>query len=173
MQPIFPYFLRGHLNAPDQSEVRLAVETAFRLHYDDVGDAIAGLLESKEAKEKQIGQLLARLEYENLTTALNLALAAQDSIENPYKALSFYLDTTQDQRRGLELGQSVLARLEDYPPDKLTGQLGFEFVGVLDDIAKRQLLYCARGKMKVFPQVQNIFGVRRNRRRFGCDIGFS
>ncbi len=85
------------------------------------------------------GQLLARLEYENLSTALDYALAAQTTMVNTYEALSRYLDATQDQRRGLELGQSVLARLEQYPPEALVGQLGAEFVVVLDNIAKRQL----------------------------------
>ena len=52
---------------------------------------------------------------------------------------SSYLDATQDQRRGLELGQAMLSRLASYPPDKLTGQVGVGFAGIIDDIAKRQL----------------------------------
>jgi len=66
-------------------------------------------------------------------------LEAQVSILNLYRTLSAYLDTTQDQRRGLELGQRVLKLLENYSPDKLASQLGAEFVGVIDNIAKRQL----------------------------------
>jgi len=54
-------------------------------------------------------------------------------------ALSFYLDAVQDPRRGLQLGETVLARLEAYPTEALAGLLGAEFVGVLDDIASRQL----------------------------------
>lgn len=140
LQPILPYFLRSRLAAPERAGVRHAVETAFRQHYDGLGGAIAGLLESKDAREKQRGQALARLEYENLVTALNLGLAAQVSILNPYKALSFYPDAVQDQRRGLALGETVLARLEAYPAEALARQLGGEFVTVLDNIAKRQLL---------------------------------
>jgi tetratricopeptide (TPR) repeat protein len=34
----------------------------------------------------------------------------------------------------------VLSRLETYSPDKLAGRVGAEFVGVIDNIAKRQLL---------------------------------
>ncbi len=73
-------------------------------------------------------------------TALNLALVAQVSILNYYRPLSAYLDATQNQRHGLELGQMVLKLLENYPAEKLSGQLGAEFVGVIDNIAKRQLL---------------------------------
>jgi tetratricopeptide (TPR) repeat protein len=140
LQPIFPYFLRSRLQAPEQAAVRSAVEAAFRQHYDDLGGAIADLLQSKEAKEKQLGQALARLEYENLAHALELALEARASILNPYVALSRYLDAAQEQRRGLELGETVLARLGEYPAEALAGPLGAEFVGVLDNIAKCQLL---------------------------------
>ncbi len=86
-----------------------------------------------------MGQLVTGLEYENLVTALNLALEAQVSVDNTYFTLSVYLDAMQDQRRGLELGQTVLVSLEDYPLDKLAGQLGVDFVGVIDNIAMRQL----------------------------------
>src|SRR5437763_726096 len=40
LQPIFPYFLRNYLQAPEQREVRGAVETAFREHYDQLGDML-------------------------------------------------------------------------------------------------------------------------------------
>jgi hypothetical protein len=138
-QPIFPYFLRSRLTAPEAAETRRAVETAFRQHYDELGDAIAGLLQSKVAQEKQMGQALARFEYENLVTALNLALANQYSFFNPYLAISQYLDTVQDHNRGLELGEFILARMEGYPPESLSGPLGTEFGTVLDKLAYRQL----------------------------------
>ena len=141
LQPIFPYFLRNRLNIADLSPTRAAVETAFRLHYDQVGDALYKLLESKEPQERQAGQVLTSLEYTNLSTALDLALAAQVSILNLYRTLTTYLDSTQEQQRGLDLGQSVLKRLETYPPEKLTGMLGADLAVVIDDIAKRQLLF--------------------------------
>jgi tetratricopeptide (TPR) repeat protein len=139
LQPIFPYFLRNRLYAPEQREVRSAVETAFREHYDQLGGMLIQLLNSKKPEERQVGQIVIALEYENLVTALNLALEAQISIQGPYFALSSYLDLQQDQSRGLELGQAVLSRLEKYPLDKLAGSLGYEFSSVIDDIALRQL----------------------------------
>ena len=72
-------------------------------------------------------------------TALHLALDAQVSILNLYKTLSDYLDATKDERRGLALGEAVLPRLQAYPEAALSGPLGVELIGVLDDIAKRQL----------------------------------
>jgi tetratricopeptide (TPR) repeat protein len=83
--------------------------------------------------------LLTGLEYENVVTALDLALAAQVSILNPYFALSRYLDTTQDQFRGLQLAQRVLDHLETYPTDKGASPLCFEFAYLIGDIALWQL----------------------------------
>ncbi len=139
LQPIFPYFLRNRLHEPAQAEVKSAIETAFRQHYDQLGGALYGLLNSKDPQKRQLGQILASLQYENLVTALNLALEARVSIGNLFFPLSSYLDMKQDQRRGLELGQAVLSRLEEYPLDKLARALGFEFARVIDDIALRQL----------------------------------
>jgi tetratricopeptide (TPR) repeat protein len=139
LQPIFPYFLRNRLYAPEQRAVRSAVETAFREHYDQLGGMLNRLLNSKEPQERHIGQILTTLEYENLVTALKLALDAQVSIYHLYGTLTNYLDTTQDQRRGLDLGRTVLVRLETYSPGKLAGQLGVESARVIGDIASRQL----------------------------------
>ena len=140
LQPVLPYFLRQALSQAGQAEVKAAVEAAFRLHYDGLGGALRGLLSSKKAQEKQLGLALVRLEYENLYTALFLALEAQGSIFNTYATLSAYLDAMQDQRAGLALGEAVLARLQGYPAEVLAGELGAEFLTVLDDIARRQLL---------------------------------
>ncbi len=132
LQPVLPYFLRNRLNVPEQSTIKAAIETAFREHYSGLGDAIYDMLESKEPSERMAGQVLAKLEYENLIAALNLSLDAQVSILNLYRVLSNYLNTTQNQRLGLALGENVLKRLETYPEEKLMGELGFEFVGVID-----------------------------------------
>ncbi|MDM8564322.1 tetratricopeptide repeat protein [Candidatus Halobeggiatoa sp. HSG11] len=138
IQPIFPYFMRNRLQS--QPDYQAAIEIAFRQYYDWIGEGLAGLLESKEAQEKQMGQIITPFEYENLNRALDLALQTQMSIINPYKALSFHLDATQDHKRGLIQGESVLARLEKYSAEALQGQLGTEFVTVVDSVAKRQLL---------------------------------
>jgi tetratricopeptide (TPR) repeat protein len=148
LQPIFPYFLRNRLYAQEKREMRSAVETAFREHYDRVGVMLYQLFNSNEPLERQVGQVITELEYENLVTTLNLALAAQVAIHNPYFAPSRYLDTTQDQHRGLQLGQIVLNSLETYPPEKLEGQLGFEFARVIGDVANRQL------KLKLYEEAE-------------------
>jgi len=137
VQPIFPYFMRNRLQS--QPNYQVAIETAFRQHYDEIGGALEKFLQSKEVQEKQIGQILVSFEYENLNKALDLALQVQVSIGNFYWALSYYLDTTQDHQRGLVLGESVLTRLVKYSDTALQGQLGEEFVTVVEDIANQQL----------------------------------
>jgi hypothetical protein len=72
-------------------------------------------LDSKEAQERQLGQMLVRLEYENLMTALRLALEEQVSILSLYNTLSGYLNAVNDERRVLALGETVLPRLQAYP----------------------------------------------------------
>ena len=139
LQPIFPYFLRNRLHTPEQVEVRSAIETAFRQHYGSLGRMLDGLLTSKEPKERQIGQLLTSLEYENLVTSLDLALTAQVSIIDSYNVLLTYLDATQNQRRGLTLFQSIVDRFERFPEEKLTGRSGYEFASVLGTTANWQL----------------------------------
>ncbi len=139
LQPILPYFLRNRLYTPEQVEVRSAIEIAFREHYDELGGMLYQLLQSKDPKERQVGQLLIGLEYENLVTALNLALKAQVPIRNPYFALFHYLMLIQDQQRGLELSQKVREGLESYTPDKLIGPLGGNLAIVIDRIAIVQL----------------------------------
>ena len=135
---MLPYFLRMRLNkAP---EMRQAVEKAYRAHYDGFASILTDLMGSKDAQEKQVGQTLAGQEYENLYTALEMDLEAKGSIFKTRHALSMYLDSTQEQERGLEMGQMVLAGLEGYSAEVLKGPIGSEMVGVIDDIARRQLL---------------------------------
>jgi len=139
LQPIFPYFLRSRLQEPAQAEVKQAVDSAFREYYQRLGATLDNWLTSQDGQERQIGQLLAGLEYENLMTALNLALAAQASIAGYYDALLHYLNAKQDPRRALALFQSILDRFERYPAEKLAGPLGVEFINVLGSTANRQL----------------------------------
>ena len=137
LQPIFPYFLRNRLYELEQREVRSAVETAFREHFDQLGSALNQLLNSKEPQERQIGQLLAGLEYENLVTALNLVLDAQISFYNIYFSLSNYLNAIQDQQRGQDLDRTVMNLLETYPIDIRTGSLSDKFIRIFGTIATR------------------------------------
>ena len=137
LQPIFPYFLRSRLNEPERAEMREAIETAFRQYYDLVGSTLCMLFAAKEAERRIGGQIVAGLEYENLSTALKLALEARTHIENLYFALARYLDSKHDLQRDFELGVSVLQSLETYPQDVLEGLLGLETAEIMGDVATK------------------------------------
>jgi tetratricopeptide (TPR) repeat protein len=139
LQPILPYFLHTRMQAPEQAGARLAIEAAFREHYRQVAESFYDLLTSKNPQDRQIGQFVTSLEYENLATALNLALAAQVSIADFHNVLIEYVKQMQIQSRGLELYQNIREQFAHYPPDKLTGPLGPEYVRVLGTIANWQL----------------------------------
>jgi tetratricopeptide (TPR) repeat protein len=139
LQPVLPYFLRSRGQTAEHAEVTRAVAVAFRTYYVVMSGTLNAWLSSKDAPERQLGQVLVRLEYENLMTALRLALEDQGSILIPYKVLSDYLDTVKDERRGLALGEMVVHRLQACPEEARSGPLGAELLGVLDNIARRQL----------------------------------
>ncbi|MDM8524704.1 NB-ARC domain-containing protein [Desulfococcaceae bacterium HSG8] len=139
VQTTFPYFLKNRLRAPEQEKKRNAIETAFRKYYDGLSGAARHLMESDKANENKLRQILIEPEYENLLTALKFSLDARVSVINIYTVLSFYPDNGKHEL-GLELGNMVLEKLEDYSEEELKGRLGIEFVGIIDDIAKRRLL---------------------------------
>lgn len=134
LQPVLPYFLYTRLNL--EPDIRQAVETAFRNHYNDVGALLIEMMQSDLINESQGGQMLTSIEYENLYKALELDMKAHDSILIPFSTLSNYLDATHNQKKALMMGQKVLDRLEEYPPEILKGQIGVELVAVIDYIAK-------------------------------------
>jgi len=133
LQPVFPFFLKSRLNDPAQAERKEAIETAFREHYEGIGEAFGQLTDSKEAGQQQVGYALIGAEYENFYTALQIALRQQQSILSIFPRLSDYLDKNQQHQQGLELGRQVMQALENYPKELMQGQTGQEFVGVLCD----------------------------------------
>jgi tetratricopeptide (TPR) repeat protein len=138
-QPALSWFLTNRLTAPEQTERRQAIERAYRSFYDGYAGALSGFQDSNDPQQRQLAQMLVELEYANIGTALRWALDQQQSILRPYLVLSTHLDRLQDHRRGLELGELVLTQLERVPPEAVTGMRGAELVGVIDNIAKRQL----------------------------------
>ncbi|HEU5373808.1 MAG TPA: tetratricopeptide repeat protein [Ktedonobacteraceae bacterium] len=139
LQPTLPYFLRTRLRTPNLGTTYSAIKVAYREVYELMSNWLYDLLHSKDRRQREMGLAATHLEYENLLTALNWVLDAQVSVSNPYKVLSSYLDLTHDEFRGLKLGQVVLDRLAEYPPDKLTDQVGPDLAGIIDDVASRQL----------------------------------
>jgi tetratricopeptide (TPR) repeat protein len=140
LQPVFPYFLRIKLQQTLDETGREHLNQAFMAHYDGVAGFINTLFDSKKPKEKQTAMVLAGLKYENIYAALEMCLQRKQSIHNTYICLSDYIDAIKDQYKGLHLGEMVLKKIEEYPPQLLKGQAGAELATVVDDIAARFLL---------------------------------
>jgi tetratricopeptide (TPR) repeat protein len=137
IQPVLPYFLKTRL-AQEPVEVKGAIETAFRLHYADLAEALFNLFESKEPQPRQTARVLTAVEYENLTTALQFSLMAHVSFVHLYAVVGLYLDSVQDHRRGIDLGKSILAQMEQYPPEIRFGVAGNSFLRMLGELGEQQ-----------------------------------
>jgi len=83
---------------------------------------------------------MTRYEYENLNTALDLAIKNQASTANLVHALTLYVDAIQDHKLGLELFEKVLAGLETYSSDVLEGPIGAELPIMICEAGRCQLL---------------------------------
>jgi tetratricopeptide (TPR) repeat protein len=127
LQPIFPYFLRSRLQGPDLRASRSAVETAFHQHYNEIGEALSDLIQSKDPQERQLGQALINLEYDNLLNGLKLALDVQAEFYNAYEALFRLLYDRQVHRQIIEMNEWVLAHRENYSVDQLASNYGVYF----------------------------------------------
>jgi tetratricopeptide (TPR) repeat protein len=139
LQPVLPYFLSSRLREAKRARYKQAIETAFYQHYEEYADVVSQLLESKDIQERQTGLVIARYEYENLLTALRLALGARASIFAVYRALSDILDADHGKQQGLALGEQMLSQLDQYPADTPAGLRTLEMITVIDTIARRQL----------------------------------
>ena len=131
MQPIFPYFLRQRFNDPVQADFQEAINTAFRAHYDGIGGYLAQRIESKAAQERQLGLALTNLEYENLMTALKLALQQHTTFDNLYQNLAEYLRQQQASYEEKAICEIILAEQLQYPQELIQGKIGGEFFVVL------------------------------------------
>lgn len=135
LQPIFPYFLQNRLQA-ETLEFRRAIDRAFRGYYEQVGTTLYQLMQSNEPSERQQGQSLTKLEFENLSVALQSMLQEQGSIQDTYLTLWTFLDQTKTYEQGIVLSRQVLVDLEKYPPEAKTA---YEKIIVVGSLANHYL----------------------------------
>jgi tetratricopeptide (TPR) repeat protein len=139
LHPMLPYFLRTCLAASAQSEVRGAIESVFRTVYYGVGLDLFVHLESTDPVKRQAGVIHTELEYENLTYALRLCLATQNSVLLPFLALSAYLKIQHAEERGLELAGEVAEQLSRYPEHAYPRLMDGQLAGPVYEVASRLL----------------------------------
>ena len=124
---------------PRGEGVSTAIALAFVSLYQQWGGQINGLITAKESDKRQLGLALAGLEYENLLSALDTALAHQLLIAGIYEALDEYWDATQEHQRGIAVGERARTALAQYPAERLRGEDGFYLMRVSGDVAQRQI----------------------------------
>jgi hypothetical protein len=138
VQPILSYLLRCSLEEPKQIKKKEAIEKAFCQLYEWVSMHAYLLLTSQSPTERQEGQRMISLEFENLNFSFHLALKAQIAAPYLLKVLSTYLDTTKDEQRSLKLGQMVLKSLQEYPIERLAGSADLERIHIIGTLANQQ-----------------------------------
>jgi tetratricopeptide (TPR) repeat protein len=137
IQPIFPYFLKTKLETLDE-KTRAALQSGFKIHYQDLADYYNQLMESKDAQERQLGIFFCQLEYENLYNALQICLEKQESI-SIYLCLDKYFELINDNQSKLKLAEMVCQRLEKYPPAFIKGELGYQIPFAIERLGACQL----------------------------------
>jgi len=135
INPVFSDFLRTFWNTSRREEIRHGVERAFLEHYTELGAYMTELALSGNRLQRRLGHTLIRLEYENLTAAMNLALDAKKSVLNICAAIFAHPDRT----RRNETGKTISEKLRNYSDEELSRETGADFVVVMNRIAARQM----------------------------------
>jgi len=133
IQPVFPYFLKTKLAQMDGS-FREAFRLGFKNHYEGLAGQYNQLMQSKEAQEKQLGQIFCKWEYENLYAALTIALEQQESV-GIYFCLYKYFRLNQDVQENLRLAEEVYELVIQYPPNFFDSSQGHQIMGAIDLLA--------------------------------------
>ena len=133
IQPVFPYFLKTKLNQLDAA-TREALFEGFKTHYQGLAGYYNQLMESKEPRERQMGILFCKWEYENLYNALQICLEKQESI-SIFFCLDKYFRLISDIQSNLKLSEFVCKSKTNYLENIQNGEIGFEIVMALERLA--------------------------------------
>ncbi len=167
LHPMMPFYLRTRLNQHENNHFNAIIRNAFYSYYAELAGGLAILIESawedkeniqsrERTKEKELGLFLADIEYENLITALNLALdsyfhdmpgpesCGSESSKTPfesemnriYKTIFLYLDSNHQFSQGLELNNTIIVKLETFFKKIGTEKFKTTFDGVLNRLEK-------------------------------------
>ena len=133
IQPVFPYFLKTKLNQLDAA-TREALFEGFKTHYQGLAGYYNQLMDSKEPRERQMGILFCKWEYENLYNALQICLEKQESI-SIFFCLDKYFRLISDIQSNLKLSEFVNKTLETFSPDFLKSEDGYQITLTLARLA--------------------------------------
>ena len=139
LQPILPYFLKTRLNDEAQAARKQAIEAAFREHYNGIGGSLSRLIDSKEPQERQMGQILAGVEYENLLTSTTISLQNASSFIKSFGPIEAFLDSQKLTEQIEDLCEWILKGRSAYSDDQISGKFGTEFLAVNNRLAGAHL----------------------------------
>ncbi|MBD1857162.1 MULTISPECIES: tetratricopeptide repeat protein [Leptolyngbya] len=135
IQPVFPYFLKTKLAQQDE-KTREALREGFKNHYLGLGNYYYQLMNSKDAQERQLGIFFCKLEYENLSSGLQICFDLQESSLLIFNCLQEYLEKIGDKKVNLELVRSVEMNLETYPLDRRDQEFWRQLINLLDQLGR-------------------------------------
>ena len=162
IHPLFPYFLEARLKEID-GEIREAVREGFKNHYLSLAAYYQHLMESKDPQERQLGIVFCRWEYENLYQALQICLEKQESV-SIFFCLYQYFELISNVQSQLKLSEFVCKAHEAYPSEIRTGEIGYEIILILGNLASCYLdtqnyQQAKESYQKVIKQLQQLSGV--------------
>jgi tetratricopeptide (TPR) repeat protein len=114
ISPAFTLVLRHQLESSARREVGCALDRAFRTIYQTGVRSALTRLTSSDPDEVQAGRVFVHIEYDNILAALELALTRRGSIITLYSVLDDFLVHSGHHQRGVELGERILAGLDEY-----------------------------------------------------------
>ncbi len=124
IQPVFPFFLQAKLAELDAVS-KEALREGFKNHYLGLGRSYGQSMVSKDARKQKLGIFFCRLEYENLYSALQICLEKQKTV-SIFFCLDKYFELINDIQSKLKLASAVNLALEQYPPDYINGDNGYD-----------------------------------------------
>jgi hypothetical protein len=130
LNPILPYFLRTRLNNLEQSNIRRAIEMAFYRYYKQISHELDLLQKSKDPQKQRTSQMIMQIEYENLSTALDLALVFQEAVEPIFNVLISYQSVVTHDQTSLKLSEAILSRLGSYTSQRRDWEFDRDTVSV-------------------------------------------
>ena len=137
ISPAFTVIVRRRLESLAQPEMCCSLDRAFRAIYQTGVRTAYTRFTSNDPAELQANRVFMHLEYDNILTALELALTRRGSINVIYSVLNDFLISSGHHQRGIELGERILAGLDECG-DVLTTDGVAERVFVICGIAHHQ-----------------------------------
>ncbi|MEO0407956.1 MAG: tetratricopeptide repeat protein, partial [Cyanobacteria bacterium P01_A01_bin.135] len=149
IQPVFPYFLNAKLKGLDEA-TREGLRQGFKAHYTVLGKYYDQLIGSKKQQERQTGLTFCRLEYENLSKALQICFENQEDASIAF-CLEKFLRLTNDAKNRFVLVEDTIQKLEAYSEEFLAGKLGYQFPFFLERLGDCQI------NAQLYPEAQKSF----------------